>query len=120
MQGFVTIILIVYLILTTWWFVLPQLGKYLRMVFTLCMILISIFSVSSFLYWMCQPIVSGYFQHRAPAVVERYLESATSAAFWPVLFVVLLIACLALIEGIRYRAFISHLIQDIMVWLGNL
>ena len=119
-QGLISIVLIVCLLLTIWWFVLPQLGKYLLMVFKLCMILTSVFSVSSFLYWMLQPSVSNYFRRRAPAVVEKYLETATSAAFWPALFIVSLITCLTLIEGIRNRAYISHQIQDLMVWLSNI
>ena len=119
-QGLITIILIVCSLFTLWWFVLPQLGKYLRTVFKLSMIMTSIFSVSSFLYWMLKPSIDRYFQHRAPAVVEKYLESATSAAFWPALFILSLISCLTLIERIRNRAYISHLIQDLMVWLSNL
>ena len=84
------------------------------------MMLTSVFSVSSFLYGMLKPSIDRYFEHRALAVVERYLESATSAAFWPAIFILSLISCLTLIEGIRNRAYISHQIQDLMVWLSSL
>ena len=119
-QGLISIVLLVCSLLTTWWFVLPILGKYLRTVFKLCMMLVSVFSVSSFLYWMLKPSVEGYFTHRAPAVIEKYLETAQSAVYGPALFILSLIACLTLIEGIRNRAYISHQIQGLMASLSNI
>ena len=69
---------------------------------------------------MVKPSVDRYFQQRAPAVVEEYLESATHAAFWPAVFILSLISWLTLIEGIRNRAYISHQIQGLMTSLSNL
>ena len=69
---------------------------------------------------MVKHSVDRYFQQRAPAVVEQYLDSATHAAFWPAVFIISLITCLALIEGIRNRAHISQQIQGLMASLSNL
>ena len=49
-QGLITIILIVCLFLTIWWFFIPLLSVYLRAILKVCMISISIFAVARFLY----------------------------------------------------------------------